>query len=196
MYDDEEIAKRKKEQLLGNMYLITELYVARQLSGTIIKTCIDDLQREVNDQNVEILCYMTSRLMTSLCNNVAADVTYKGRGEINLEFADAICQWLFKHRHSELLQSRTKFKIQDLIDDYNADWGKLLALYRARQAEDSKKVYVPKAQILTEAQAFGKGSTHKDSGSSQGIRGYMYRPKISMDKIDYKSDSASGAESG
>ena len=43
LYDDEEIEKRKKEQMLGNMYLITELYIARQLSGMIIKTCIDDL---------------------------------------------------------------------------------------------------------------------------------------------------------
>lgn len=29
--------------MYGNMYLITELYIARQLNGNIIKTCLDDL---------------------------------------------------------------------------------------------------------------------------------------------------------
>ena len=49
LYDDEEMEERKKEQMLGNMYLITELHVAKQLSGSIIKACIDDLQMEIND---------------------------------------------------------------------------------------------------------------------------------------------------
>lgn len=29
--------------MYGNMYLLTELYVAKQLNGNIIKTCLDDL---------------------------------------------------------------------------------------------------------------------------------------------------------
>jgi len=29
--------------MYGNMYLITELYIAKQLNGNIIKTCLDDL---------------------------------------------------------------------------------------------------------------------------------------------------------
>ena len=37
LYDDNELMLRKKEQMYGNMYLITELYVARQLNGNIIK---------------------------------------------------------------------------------------------------------------------------------------------------------------
>lgn len=53
---------------------------------------------------------------------------------------------------------------------------------------------MPKNQILTEAQAFGK--SHRKSSNSSGMRGYIYRPKLSTEKIDYKSDSASGAESG
>ena len=35
--------------MLGNMYLITELFCAKQLSSGIIKACIDDLLLEVND---------------------------------------------------------------------------------------------------------------------------------------------------
>jgi hypothetical protein len=29
--------------MYGNMYLITELFIAKQLNGNIIKTCLDDL---------------------------------------------------------------------------------------------------------------------------------------------------------
>lgn len=43
LYDDNELKIRQKEQMYGNMYLITELYIAKQLNGNIIKTCLDDL---------------------------------------------------------------------------------------------------------------------------------------------------------
>jgi|TARA_B110000285_G_C15113237_1_gene612436 hypothetical protein len=43
LYDDQEMLHRKKEQMYGNMYLITELFIAKQLNGNIIKTCLDDL---------------------------------------------------------------------------------------------------------------------------------------------------------
>lgn len=35
--------------MYGNMYLITELYIAKQLNGNIIKTCLEDLQIEINN---------------------------------------------------------------------------------------------------------------------------------------------------
>jgi hypothetical protein len=44
LFDDNELKERKKEQMYGNMYLLTELFIARQLNGNIIKTCLDDLQ--------------------------------------------------------------------------------------------------------------------------------------------------------
>jgi len=43
LYDLEELNHRKREQMYGNMYLITELYIAKQLNGNIIKTCLEDL---------------------------------------------------------------------------------------------------------------------------------------------------------
>jgi hypothetical protein len=67
LFDDNELKERKKEQMYGNMYLLTELFIARQLNGNIIKTCLDDLQMEKNDQNIEIICYMLTKLMADLC---------------------------------------------------------------------------------------------------------------------------------
>jgi hypothetical protein len=60
--------------MYGNMYLITELYIARQLNGNIIKTCLDDLWQEINDQNIEIICYMLNKLMTDLCRQGKIDL--------------------------------------------------------------------------------------------------------------------------
>ena len=74
LYDDDELRERKKEQMYGNMYLITELYIANQLNGNIIKTCLDDLQQEINDQNVEIMCYMLNKLMINLCKKAKIEM--------------------------------------------------------------------------------------------------------------------------
>ena len=76
------------------MYLINELHVARQLSGAIIRTCIDDLKKEVTDQNIEIMCYMVSRLMVHLCEvemaNANGETTKSALKEINLDYCDII----------------------------------------------------------------------------------------------------------
>ena len=119
LFDDAELQERKKEQMYGNMYLITELYTAKQLNGNIIKTCLDDLQQEVNDQNIEIMCYMMNKLMIDLCKQARQE--FKGNESpkkhkkspkvINFEYADNICQRLIELRQSELLQVRTRFKI-------------------------------------------------------------------------------------
>ena len=43
LFDDKELQERKREQMYGNMYLITELYTAKHLNGNIIKTCLEEL---------------------------------------------------------------------------------------------------------------------------------------------------------
>jgi hypothetical protein len=93
--------------MYGNMYLLTELFIAKQLNGNIIKTCLDDLQQETNDQNTEIICYMVSKLMADLCRisrNEGKSAGYNAKtGKkvikvINLDYADVICQKLFTQR--------------------------------------------------------------------------------------------------
>jgi hypothetical protein len=44
LYDEEELMERLKEQMYGNMFLITELYIGGLLNGGIIRTCLDELQ--------------------------------------------------------------------------------------------------------------------------------------------------------
>lgn len=104
------------------MYLITELYTFKQLNGNIIKTCLEDLQQEQNDQNIEILCYMVNKLMINLCKQSKVDINetkvqekdklvnakYK---DINFEYCDKICQNLIKQRNNKDLEARIRFKI-------------------------------------------------------------------------------------
>ena len=105
--------------MYGNMYLLTELFIAKQLNGNIIKTCLDDLQLEKNDQNIEIICYMMTKLMSDLCrqsknDNKTSYNTKTGKKVvkvINLDYTDVICQKIFLFRQDVSLTNRTKFKI-------------------------------------------------------------------------------------
>ena len=60
--------------MYGNMYLITELYIARHLNGNIIKTCLEELWQEISNQNIEIICYMLQKLMSDLCRNAKEEM--------------------------------------------------------------------------------------------------------------------------
>ena len=125
------------------MYLITELYIAKQLNGNIIKTCLEDLQIEKNNQNVEILCYMLTKLMNNcLCNtqnqtqspstkllepksqflDLPSNNNKQVKKEITLEFVDKVLQNVMDLRYEKNLEARTRFKVQDVIDEYNSKW--------------------------------------------------------------------------
>lgn len=133
---------------------------------------------------------MISRLMVHLCkvemaiNELPSDKKPQRRSslkEINLIFCNKILQWLFKLRPDTVLTSRTRFKIQDLIDAYDEEWKQFITLFKARDAQDEKKMvaaYVPKNTILNEHQVFAHGGSRKSSGNAN-IKGYFYRPKAS-----------------
>jgi len=193
LYDVEELKERRKEQMYGNMYLITELYIAKQLNGNIIKTCLEDLQQEINNQNVEILSYMVTKLMNNCVKNLKHEAkttqaspwpAKKGTKEITLEFVDKVGQHLTQLRHHKDLEARIKFKVQDMIDEYNKHWRFIVAEHKAKAMDTDgfKQIYVPKDQILTEQQVFRNGNSRfgKDKRSprnSSGTKGYFYRAK-------------------
>lgn len=62
VYDKEELIYRQKLQMYGNMKLLAELYTHNCLNEGILNTCIDSLFDEINDQNVEILCHMITKI--------------------------------------------------------------------------------------------------------------------------------------
>lgn len=48
--------------MFGNMALIVELYKYDVFRPQILLQCIDELFEEVNNQNIEILCQMLTKL--------------------------------------------------------------------------------------------------------------------------------------
>ena len=72
--------------------------------------------------------------------------------KINLQYIESTLQQIFAAKKNEqLLSSRVRFRIQDLIDNYNRDWKQVI--FGGGDLEDSdgfKYKYVPKDSILSE----------------------------------------------
>jgi hypothetical protein len=48
------------------------------------------------------------------------------KNSINVEYVEGTLQSLFSYRATDLLSSRVKFKIQDLIDEYELEWKQII----------------------------------------------------------------------
>jgi len=71
VYDTDEIKHRQRLQRFGNMSLLVELFIQRQIQESIIKTCIETMLDEdnINDLSVEILCQMMHKIAPYLVKN-------------------------------------------------------------------------------------------------------------------------------
>ena len=45
-----------------------------------------------------------------------------GQQRIDLEYIDSALQQIFSLRHNKEIESRIRFKVQDLMDRYEAEW--------------------------------------------------------------------------
>jgi hypothetical protein len=135
---------------------------------------------------------MISKLMTNLYKQAKVEIKNNAVGPnsrfakknkvINLDYADNLCHKLFSFRQDEKLESRIRFRIQDVIDNYNKDWRHIVSEVKSRvqDSEGFKKIYVPKDQIFTEEQVYGaKNKSHfaNDKKKGDGPSGYFYRQK-------------------
>jgi hypothetical protein len=93
---------------------------------------------------------------------------------------------LFTFRQDDKLESRIKFKIQDIIDAYNKEWRFVVAEVKTRihDSEGFRKIYVPKDQILTEDQVFpsGRNSNFNNEKKKGDGQTYFYRAKSPKNK--------------
>jgi len=64
VYDQDELKMRQQDQMHGNMKLIVELFKLDMVSGSIVKTCLEELFQELSHRNVEVLCNMLDTLTT------------------------------------------------------------------------------------------------------------------------------------
>jgi len=158
----------------GNMHLIVELYKHNLIRPSIIVTCIDEMFEEVNNSNIDILCQMIHKLSAYQVSKTKREreeaaanpkskkeVAPSKKSSIDLEYIDSHLSKLFKHRNNTSIETRVRFKIQDLMDDYEKVWK--FEIYNSRQRQNSvdsdgfKMKYVPKNSILTEDQIKAQG---------------------------------------
>ena len=69
---------------------------------------------------------------------------------INLDYIEHTLNQLFAYRTVETLSSRVRFKIQDVIEEYDRDWKQVI--YGERVVVDSEgfqQKYVPSKSIFT-----------------------------------------------
>ena len=209
VFSAEELRHRLKLQLFGNMRLIAELYVHNQIPEDIIITCITSLLDEVNDQSIEILCQMLPKIAGNLVRRAIREredaladngesqhsSTEKPRRRkkssyrthsINLDYVESIMKKVFDYRQSELLSSRVRFKIQDLMDDYEREWKKTMQEEKMLfDNEGFAYKYVPKETIAAEngaAQYQKKNKAPLASGQKQAKqeedqKGFIYVKK-------------------
>lgn len=88
-----------------------------------------------------------------------------------------MCQKVLSFRNDESLESRIRFKIQDIIDSYNKEWRYVIAEAKSKIADQDgfKKIYIPKDQILTEEQVYGKRKQSFSNDPKKGQQSYFYR---------------------
>jgi len=193
VFDADEIRIREQAQMHGNMQLIVELFRNNQIKAGILVTCIDDLLEDIErEQNILVLIKMLMVLAEHMCT-LAKELKVSGesansetkkstKGQITLNYIDEVLQKIFKHRKSEKFESWIKFKIQDLIDEYNKKWKYVIYAQRQEDNDGFVQMYVPKDAILTEqVVASQKGRPRKASKVGNTKVGYIYQKKQSKE---------------
>ncbi len=85
----------------------------------------------MNDLSVEILVQMMFKIAPFIIriavresqqNAVEKKKKTLANSEVNLTFLENILSKIFSFRNSSELSSRVRFKVQDLIDEYQKEW--------------------------------------------------------------------------
>jgi hypothetical protein len=101
--------------------------------------------------------------------------------QVNLTFLENTLSRIFSFRNTQDLSSRVRFKVQDLIDEYQKEWKGVI--YGERNIVDEEGFqyrYVPKeaAAITRELEGEPKKKDRKQSNVSDGKKkGFVYVKK-------------------
>jgi len=161
VFDKEELKYRQKLQLFGNMRLIVELYLHGQIPEGIIMSCVQTLIEDLEaDQSAEILIQMLQKIAAHVVHRRTLEKEPQEKAkkkkqpyQINIEFVEGCLQKVFSYRHCECLSQRVRFKIQDLIDEYEkpGSWKDAVSEHRMLVDDEGFQVkYVAKDQIMNE----------------------------------------------
>jgi hypothetical protein len=113
--DEDERRARLREIKLGNIRLIGDFYLTNAIPIKIISECVDFLLKNVDALNICTLCelvkkickkiYFEDLILLEKMTNVLKDIYYNKDGAYSK------------------IDSKTRFKILDIMDLYGAGWG-------------------------------------------------------------------------
>ena len=120
--DDEEKRYKMRQKIFGNIKLIGELYKRGSLHEKVVKTCLDSLFHQINEEKVENLCHFILKIGKSLYEYYAFDEgsktiqikpKIKAKGFPREEFENYL-EELISLKSDPLISSRVRFMIQVL----------------------------------------------------------------------------------
>lgn len=92
---------------------------------------------------------------------------------VSLDYLENCLQSMFKERTNTQVESRVRFKIQDLIDKFERDWKHEIFFLRRNETDSDgfQKKYVPKgSKLAQEAQAMAKVTGGKGGRSRKNSK--------------------------
>lgn len=138
------------------MHLIVELFKNNLIKSNVLINCFDELSQEKCNQNVDILAQMLFKLSNfmvakykaeRLANRVPASKARNNHPRIDLDYIETALQQIFQLRHNKDIESRIRFKIQDLMDKYESEWKFEISEYRkSAQLNEDPNVVTGKHQ--------------------------------------------------
>jgi hypothetical protein len=112
--DDDERKARLREIKLGNIRLIGDFYLTSAIPIKIISECVDFLLKNVDTLNICTMC----ELVKKICKKIYFE-------DLNLlEKIIGVLEDIYYNKNQAYkVDTKTKFKILDVIDLKNAGWG-------------------------------------------------------------------------
>ena len=147
--DDEEKRIKHKLRLMGNMKLIGELFIRAALNEEIVFLCINRLTVQVTEENVENLCYLYRKIGKSIYQFTAyasgqTSLKKKPRMKIKKltkELFDDYIDKLADIKATNLISSRIKFMIQDILELRETEWAQVFDEFIVKENSSNKIVF-------------------------------------------------------
>lgn len=127
---EEERDFRRKQQMLGSMRLIGELFAHGIVTDTVLIQCIESTKTEKSEENIEVMANLLLTVGKKAYEYFAFEAraavhTKKPRlriTKLSKELFEDYIDYLISIKQNDKVTTRVKFLIQDVIDARDKEW--------------------------------------------------------------------------
>jgi len=143
--EDDEVLMEKKERIKGSVKLIAELFIRGAIPDDYVKLCLDKLFNKVTNDNIESACLLLRGIGKKLYEYFAFEAkqtTLQKKPKLKVksfckELFGSYLERLIELEQGDILVSKTKFAIKDLIHERDKVWSNAFNLFSI--TEEGKK---------------------------------------------------------